>query len=682
VPPEQQLILLYDQDARDLPLRAEDIVDSVAGGQASSLAAQARGRLMNPHHARFLIQRRMQEEQRERWTIENVEERLQRYVVLDYPTEAAAAAALQRLSRDPNVLSVETNQPVELSVAPSEPLFAPLSGATSPFNYQWGIHDRLELYGAWDITRGTAYVGVVDTGIEVNHPDLQQSYRPQFARNVTSSSRAYDIDERSENHPRPGHGTHVAGIIAAGSHDPSDTSSGNNSPSAGGAGVCWRCSVITARASFYDQINRKLVMTMAWVASGVVHAVQNGSQAVNLSFGVEGTPSPNCGDVATSAMCDAMELASRYDVVMVGATGNENHSIDVQFPASDPRVIPVAGLQHGTPDLWQNTEVNGAGAPIAFGSRLGPQMAQRGLLAPARDVLSTVYTGYDWNPAGRCGDSTSLGSSAGPGYGVCTGTSMAAPHVTGIVALMRSVDPLQSAGTVRSRLLSTADNAHAPNNQRGYGVPSARLAVNTMVSDNSVKLTPLFALQDGCNGRWLYTVAPQMAAAAINRTLLPSPGAYCKIFPAFQTWGSQVKIGATFYAFPGVDAQTYPARAQVWLYSTHKPRNSAVELMPLYRLSRESDFQRAYTSSYSEAQALVFAHGYRIDGTEGYLYPANLSPPSGTVRLRRASKQPSGTSDFAVFPESLEASMASQGYVYGLTTLGWAFPNTGKRPVY
>jgi len=519
----------------------------------------------------------------------------------------------------------------------------------------------------------------------VDHPDLAQSYRPQFARNVTGQNSIHAIDEQSENLPNPGHGTHVTGIIAAGSRDPTDTASGNNPPAIGGAGVCWRCSIIVSRANWWRQWPAGFFMFDTWVAAGIVHAVQNGAQVVNLSFGSLDTPSPICGGGANAAKCDALELAALREVVVVGASGNANHSIDVQFPASDPRVIPVAGLQYaapGTPDLWQNTELNSKGAVIAFGSRLGPQMAERGLLAPARDVLSTVYTHHDWSPAARCGDSTAFGSDAGPGYGVCTGTSMAAPHVSGIVALMRSVDPLQLSNTVRQRLLTTADNAHAPSNQRGYGVPRADLAVNAMLSTNSPRLTPLFALQDNCSGRWLYTVVPQMAVAAINRTLLPSPGAYCKIFPSMHTRGSEFKIGSLFYTFPGVDPQTYPARAQVWVYSTHRPRNSAVELKPLYRLSRESDFQRAYTTDYSEAQGFMFAHSYQIDGIEGYLYPANLSPPTGSVRLKRASKSVAGSSEFAVFPEALEATMAAQGYVHGLTTLGWAFPNPGNRPNY
>src|SRR5690606_9571704 len=133
------------------------------GGETTALTAHARQRLADPDNARFLIDHRIETDLRRRWSIDDVEERLQRYVVLDYPTEAAAEAAFRRLSRDRNVLSVEFNGRVELSATPNEPWFAWDFSGQSEFEYQWGIfdtpnYDTLNLAGAWDITRGTAYV--------------------------------------------------------------------------------------------------------------------------------------------------------------------------------------------------------------------------------------------------------------------------------------------------------------------------------------------------------------------------------------------------------------------------------------------------------------------------------------------------------------------------------------------
>src|SRR5690606_10575220 len=81
VEPEQQLIVLYDQDAADLPARAEDIVGTQNGGETTALTAHARQRLADPDNARFLIDHRIDTELRRRWSIDDVEERLQRYVV-------------------------------------------------------------------------------------------------------------------------------------------------------------------------------------------------------------------------------------------------------------------------------------------------------------------------------------------------------------------------------------------------------------------------------------------------------------------------------------------------------------------------------------------------------------------------------------------------------------------------
>lgn len=263
---------------------------------------------------------------------------------------------------------------------------------------------------------------------------------------------------------------------------------------------------------------------------------------------------------------------------------------------------------------------------------------------------------------------------------------MAAPHVTGIVALMRTTDPMQPSSVVRSRLLSTADNASSPNNQRGYGVPRANLAVNAMVNGNPYRLTPLFAQVGACGGTRFYTVVPQMAMAAFNGTLPVGTLAGCKIYPNVLHEGTTINSGKSSYYYPGGNPTYHTARAQVWVFSTHNPRNSSLELKPLYRLSRrhgsETLINHVYSTDFAEVQGFINTKHYQLDGIEGYVYPANLTPPTGAVRLKRASKDSGNAISFAVFPETLQSAMQSQGYIYGTTTLGWAFPNNGNRPTY
>jgi subtilisin family serine protease len=98
---------------------------------------------------------------------------------------------------------------------------------------------------------------------------------------------------------------------------------------------------------------------------------------------------------------------------------------------------------------------------------------------------------------------------------------MATPFVTGLAGLMRSANPLLSANDIRTRILYTASNAAAPNQQIGFGVPNAWVAVYASLPSN--RLTPLFAFWGSETVNYFYTTVPQMGAAAVEGTLPPAP---------------------------------------------------------------------------------------------------------------------------------------------------------------
>ena len=221
-PPEQELIVLFDETTEPGAPSPETIVDQISGRRRDLTDLERR--LQFPDTARHLIEdQRLGPDERARRAPGDVEVRLHRYVVLGYGDAVRAEGARATLEADPDVLSVGTNQSMTYSVTPGDPTYAKkVPVASKTLEFQWAYHDfpdpggalSMNLPQAWDKVRGTAYIGHLDFGIQVNHPDLAGAYRPQFAYNVVANNA--QVDEGYSNaEPYRGHGTHTAGIIAA-----------------------------------------------------------------------------------------------------------------------------------------------------------------------------------------------------------------------------------------------------------------------------------------------------------------------------------------------------------------------------------------------------------------------------------------------------------------------------------
>src|SRR6185436_2677247 len=224
--------------------------------------------------------------------------RLERYLLLRYPAGADLDAIQAMLELDPRVLHVERNHLFRLHVSPVDPLFTdppcPVGPCFSePADYQWGLH-ALNLPAAWDYANGHAYVGLIDIGLQVNHPDLRAfngtayeggNFRPHFSwdfRNPTSCSTNQEqcIDEMEEgglpclgvDGVCAGHGTHVAGIVGATTNNlVPETSQG-----IGVAGTCWNCSIMMTRGTGFTATQQ----SSAQVANGLTWLVDHGVQAI------------------------------------------------------------------------------------------------------------------------------------------------------------------------------------------------------------------------------------------------------------------------------------------------------------------------------------------------------------------------------------------------------------------
>jgi hypothetical protein len=558
-----------------------------------------------------------------------------------------------------------------LAITPTDPL---IQEQEDKREYQWGLH-TMNFPEAWDYVRGHAYIAMLDTGINMSHPDLQANFRPHLSYDFYNNR--HDVDELTPDIRPPfvandlvGHGTHVAGIIAA------TTNNG-----IGGAGTCWHCSLMVGkisypvRASVTDNTGAtwtgyRPTIDKASFARSLNAAVASGAQVINMSLGQYGF---NCGDNHSDPLCQAIEYAAEKDVIMVGAAGNDWSKHSHQYPATDHRVIKVHAVKPSLmPTEWTYT----------YGLRFD-------LGAPGLNIVSTFYPNIDYFPASiehtqaiKCRDSLS----APPGYGPCDGTSMAAPHVSGLAGLLRSANPLLLSDQIRriinNHVLETPSPVNSSN--PGHGVPNALESVKAVMGEARGqtmrnRLTPLFSLYSEAGGDHFYTTSPQMAMAALHEKLHPQPAA------GLINWRSEG--GSVTPGYPEFlrdpEASTHQPQAAAYIFTTYQnPYRSSHSLSPLYRLSYQGDYtgnnplnvDHVYTTSKTEVSNFQQA-GYKLDGIEGYIFPRGMEQPIGTVKLYR--KYNPDQDDHAIFPETMLSEMISAGYSMndGLDWIGYVYLN-------
>lgn len=265
--------------------------------------------------------------------------------------------------------------------------------------YQWNL-PAIDTEAGWTLSRGrrTVPVAVIDSGVDLTHPDLARRLGPGY--NVLANDRL-PADEN-------GHGTHVAGIIA---------SQPNNGE--GIAGMTWLNPILPVKA-----LNADGYGTSIDVAKGIRWAVDHGAKVINLSLG---------NYQPSSVLEEAIRYADQHDVVLVAASGNDSTS-QPSFPAAYPEVISVGAID---PDL-----------SYALYSNYGDYVD---VVAPGTNIASTF---------------------AGHRYAALSGTSMAAPHVAALAALIRSINPRLTNDEVRRVIIqSTVDlGDRGKDPYYGYGV--------------------------------------------------------------------------------------------------------------------------------------------------------------------------------------------------------------------
>ena len=327
------------------------------------------------------------------------------------------------------------------AVAYAEPNYIVTAQVTSPndplFSEQWSLNNIGQTGGtvdadidapeAWNTTTGTSNVviAVIDTGIDYSHPDLLANLwtnpgeTPGNDHDEDHNGYSDDIHginaitETGDPWDDHGHGTHVAGTIAA---------VGNNG--AGITGVSWNvkvvsCKFLNAYGFGYDFDAIKCLEYVKQLKDEGVNIV-----ATSNSWG---------GGGYSQALLDAID--AQRDILFIAAAGNyaTNSDFSPFYPSSYdlPNVVPVAATD--STDSLASFSNYGSGSVF--------------LGAPGAAILSTLPLVNFWNIPGR--------------YGSLSGTSMAAPHVSGVASLLKAANGARDWRAIRNLLLTGSDTTPA-----------------------------------------------------------------------------------------------------------------------------------------------------------------------------------------------------------------------------
>jgi len=350
---------------------------------------------------------------------------------------ADVEAAVSRLKGSPRVELAHPSYLYYLHKTPDDP----------QYSQQYGL-PKIDAPSAWDITTGSSNVkiAILDSGVDIDHPDLDSKLTAGYDFvdiNVNEwqsdgftliSGEDYTTRDSNPDDFR-GHGTQVAGVAAA------ETNNGDDI-----AGVCWTCSIIPVRACFDITLpngNRDGACDFPDVADGIVYAADNGADVINMSIGTD----QDNADIRSS-----IQYASGQGSILVASSGNQDAS-QVQYPARYPEVMAVGATNSND----QRASFSNYGDDLDFA-------------APGVNIVTTTKGGgYPSSPSG---------------------TSFAAPHVSGLIGLMLVENPQLTHVKARDLIRYVADKvggysySYGRSDELGYGRINAFESVKNAARPN------------------------------------------------------------------------------------------------------------------------------------------------------------------------------------------------------
>lgn len=329
--------------------------------------------------------------------------------ILTITQEQNPYSLAQKISKEPTVLYAQPDYTLttdQTAITPNDPWY--------PTIYQWELR-QINCQYAWAITTGISaiVVGVIDTGIYTANPDLTNQVITGW--NATDNS--------TNTSDTNGHGTNVAGVIAAQSNN-----------GIGVASVAWNCKLIPLKVD-----NSSGIIYESAVNSALTFAANHGIRIANMSL----------GGVVDSAFLDAVSYYHSKGGVLVQGSGNTGSNTGL--PAN-PNIIGVSATDSN----------NTITSYSCYGNNID-------ICAPG-DASTTWNTPSTW-------------------FAHASGTSIATPYISGVAALVLSVNPSLTADQITNILTSTATDLGTIgwDQYYGYGLVNAYAAV---VAAQSVQPPP------------------------------------------------------------------------------------------------------------------------------------------------------------------------------------------------
>lgn len=666
---------------------------------------------------------------------------LDRYVVAEFASIEDRDDAFGLLSSDPSVLSLVVDEHMAFHAVPGAPRRgvrpkAVGGGDVQPHRPILGIDE------AWLMARGWGLVGIVDNGIDPDHPELRSfdgsqsnsgtrigggNYLPFLSKNVGNRCvdasvpclQANDLREDQDqpflasepgneelcfppgtlsgemDYPNTGHGSHVAGLVGANSED-----------SAGVSGVCANCGLALRKVTFLfcnsGSETIGLTFSTATVSRGFNELMESGAQVANFSGGIAHFTCPPSGP--QPLLCTTMSNAEALDVILVASSGN--NLTDIQSPARDKRVVAVGGVTNQkvfwdqNPNECPNPSSDDECGSNFRQSELSPYPQE--VVLPAKEVWSTFPSEADWSGhttvvppprVNQCGDMYGGPGTATDGFGPCTGTSMSAPQMAGILGLLRSINPLMPRGNpffpsgnefareapgsltfginaygVRDLVAQTTGRGlqgiFTNDLKLGFGIPNTPAAVSKMLGRSRGapvlnRVTPLFRLYSSTStdSDYAAVATPQMAMALSYY----HEGLYQSVPDSGDTSWTPGGSVPGYAQFPKQGDAARVPRAIAMILTTHvRPDATFPPLVPLHLMelpvdSGTSDFVVVSSDAMLQEGA---DEGYRYLGQQGYVYQwcegVGCNQPLGTEALHLKCS----ASDCAVFRESESGAFA------------------------